>query len=131
MIKKRCYWMEGVPGDQIDTQFEDKEVGDVGMIKAITEENKLFKIFLMKEPDYVMKMMASWMKIDELEGARKRRDFIDSSGTKDTQQFTYWKTFGINFRYRNQLYNHNNWIHVPIYLERTWATKFWPYHKFA
>ena len=29
------------------------------MIKAITEDNKLFRIFFMKETDYVMKIMAS------------------------------------------------------------------------
>ena len=30
----------------------------------------------MKEPDYVMKIMASWMTLDELEGARTRRYLI-------------------------------------------------------
>ena len=37
----------------------------------------------MKDPDCVMKIMASWMTVDELEGARTRRYFIDSSGTKE------------------------------------------------
>ena len=32
LIKKWHYWMKGVPGDFIDTHFEDKDVGDVGMI---------------------------------------------------------------------------------------------------
>ena len=31
LTKKWCYWPKGVPGDFIDAQFEDKEVGDVGM----------------------------------------------------------------------------------------------------
>ena len=39
LIKKRCYWTKGVPGDLIDTQFEYKEVGDVGMVEARTEDN--------------------------------------------------------------------------------------------
>ena len=29
LIKKRRYWPKGVPGDLIDTNFEDNEVGDV------------------------------------------------------------------------------------------------------
>ena len=29
LIKKWCYCPKGFPGDLIDTQFEDKEVGDV------------------------------------------------------------------------------------------------------
>ena len=52
------------------------------MIEARTEYNKLFKIFFMKDPDYVMKIMASWVALSELERSRTRRDFIDSSGTK-------------------------------------------------
>ena len=70
----------------------------------------------MKEPDYVMKIIAGWIKLDILEGARIRRYFIDSSGTKETKQFTYRKPFGINFRYINQVDDHNNWRHAPIYL---------------
>ena len=73
----------------------------------------------MKEPDYAMKIMVSWMTLDELEGARKRRYFIDISGTKETKKFTYRHPFGIYFIYRHQVNNHNNQIHVTISLERT------------
>ena len=52
-------WPKGVPGDLIDTHFEDKEVGGFGIIEARTEGNKLFKIFCMKKPDYVMNIMES------------------------------------------------------------------------
>ena len=50
------------------------------MLDARSEDNKMFKIFCLKELDYVMKIIASWMTIDELEVAKTRRDFIDSSG---------------------------------------------------
>ena len=46
LINKRNYWLKGVTGDPIDDKFEDKEVGDVVMIEAITEDNRLFKIFV-------------------------------------------------------------------------------------
>ena len=65
MIKKLCYWRQGVHGDLIDNQFEDKEFGYVGTIETRIEDNKLLIIFLTKEPDYVMKIMASWMILDE------------------------------------------------------------------
>ena len=42
----------------------------------------------MKYPDYLMKIMMSWMALDELEGTITRRDFIDRSGAKETKQFT-------------------------------------------
>ena len=48
LIKKQRYQPKGVPGDLIDTHVEDKEVGDVGIIEARTEDDILFKIFSMK-----------------------------------------------------------------------------------
>ena len=41
------------------------------MIEVRTEDNNLFKIFCMKDPDYVRKIMASWMPLDKLEGKRQ------------------------------------------------------------
>ena len=96
------------------------------MINSRTEDNNLFRIIFMIELDYVMKIIASYMTIDELEGAKTRREFIDSSGTKETKQFTYRHPFGIHFRYIYQLENHNNQIHAPISLERIWAAILFP-----
>ena len=70
----------------------------------------------MKEPDYVMNIMAIWMTIDESEGARTSRYFIDSSGMKETKLFTYRQPFGLHFRYMHQVGSKNNWRHAPIYL---------------
>ena len=84
-------------------------------MEVITEYNNLFKTFCMKNPDYVMSIMVSWITLDKLEVTRKRRDFIDSSGTKETKQYTYSNTSGIHFRYIIQVDKQNNWRHVPIY----------------
>ena len=43
------------------------------MLEARTQENKPFRIFCMKEPDYVMKIMANWMTLDELDGTKTRK----------------------------------------------------------
>ena len=131
LTKKWRYWPKLVPSDLIDTHFEYKEVCDVGMIEERNEDNNLFKIFSMKDLDYVMKIMASWMKIYELEGKKTRRDFIESSGTKETKYSTYRQLFGFHFRYINKFDNHNNWIHTQIYLEMIWTTKFWSDRNFA
>ena len=66
----------------IDNHLEDKDIGGVIMIEARTQDNKLFRIFCMKYPHYVMKIMVSLMTLDELEGTNTRRDFINISGTK-------------------------------------------------
>ena len=50
---------------------------------------------------------------------------------KEVNQFKYRQPFGIHFRYRHQVDEHNNWIHAPIYLDRTWATKLWPDRNFS
>ena len=73
MFKKWSYWPKGFSGDLIDTRFEDNEVGDVGMIDLRTENITLLKIFCMKDLDYVMKIMVSWMTLDELEEARTKK----------------------------------------------------------
>ena len=39
------------------------------MLEAATEDGNPFRILCFKEPDYVMKIMASWMNLDELEGS--------------------------------------------------------------
>ena len=76
LIKKRKYWPKGVRGDAIDEYFAEKDVTHVDMLEAITEEGpegKAFKIFF-KEPEYVMKIMATWMTLEELDRADTRRE---------------------------------------------------------
>ena len=46
------------------------------MIQAITQDNKSLIILCMKETYYAIKVMASWMTLDELEGAKTGKDFI-------------------------------------------------------
>ena len=70
MIKKWYYWPKEVPGDLIDTHFEDNKVGGVVMIEERIEDDKFFRIFCMKYPYYVMKIVASWMTLGELEARR-------------------------------------------------------------
>ena len=76
LIKKRKYWPKGVPGDDIDQYFDDKDFTHVDMLDAITEEGpegKAFKIFCFKKQEYVMKVVATWMTLEELDGADTRR----------------------------------------------------------
>ena len=35
------------------------------------------------------------------------------------------------FRYINQVYDQNKWRYTPIYLDRTWTTKFWSDKNFS
>ena len=63
------------------------EVGDVDMVMAATKEGKPFKIFCFKEPDYVMKIMASWMMLNELERGNTKRFYKGANGQTMSTSF--------------------------------------------
>ena len=85
LIKKRNYWPKGVPGDAIDKYFSDKDVTHVDMLEAKTEEGpegKAFNFFF-KDPEYVMKIMATCMTLEELDGADTRQEYKGRDGGGD------------------------------------------------
>ena len=43
-----------------------------------TDEGFFFKIHCMKEPDYVMKLVELWMRLNDLEGANTKRDWKEN-----------------------------------------------------
>ncbi len=58
LIKKRQYWPLLVPGVAMNSHFHNKQVGKCDAISGVLDEEKYF-IWGMKEPDYVMKIMAT------------------------------------------------------------------------
>ena len=87
------------------------------MLEAITEEGpevKAFKIFCFKEPEYVMNIMATWMTLEELDGADTRREYKGRDGNYLARLFKYLQLFGLHFQYRHQVYNQKNIRHAPI-----------------
>lgn len=60
LIKKRQSWPIGVPGDAMQRRFDRPEV-NVGDVEAIsgTQDGMPYFLWGMKEPDYVMRMMAT------------------------------------------------------------------------
>ena len=43
-----------------------------------TDEGKAFKIHFMKEPNYAMKLMVSWIMLNNLEGAKNKRGWKEN-----------------------------------------------------
>ena len=133
LIKKRKHWPKGVTGDDIEQYFTDKDVNHVDILEAITEEGpegKAFTIFF-KEPEYFMKIMATWMTLEELNVADTRREYKGRDSQSLVRLFKYHQPFGLHYRYRHQVDDQNNRKHANISIERTWATKFWPDRNFA
>ena len=112
LIKNQCYWPKVVTGDLIDSQFQNKEVGDVDMLEERTQENKSLHISCMKDTDDVMNIMAIWMTLDELELSKERIYGIVRSGKKQRKKFIHQKLFGLNFKYQHHFDDHNKWRHA-------------------
>ena len=59
VIKKRRYWPKFIPGEAIENHFKDKQIGAVDCLSGELE-NEPINVFVMKEPEYTMKLMATY-----------------------------------------------------------------------
>ena len=71
------------------------------------------------------------MTLEELDGADNRWEYKGRDGESLARPFKYRQPFGLHFRYRHQVDDHNNRRNSPISVERKWETKFWPDINFA
>ncbi len=115
-----------VPGDVFDGHFADKAVGAVDMISGALDRVKYF-FWGMKEPDYVMKMMATGG-VFFSEGCKfVRRKW----GNGESASFSYTKPFDWHFCYRHVVDDHNNLHHSLPSIEDTWRMERWPVRVFS
>ena len=68
--------------------------------------------------------MSTWMTLKELGGADTMREYKVRYGQSIVRQFKFWQPFEFHFCCLHQVDDHNNRIHSPISIERTWAAKF-------
>ena len=78
-----------------------------------------------------MKIMTSWMALEEIPDHKIRRYYKDADGRTTSKKFEYRWSFGLHFKFRQQADDHNNRRHLPISVERSMATKFWPDRNFT
>lgn len=126
MIKKRKYWPQGVPGDQIDRYFEGKALGSCKSLKQDMDEIP-FYVHCCKDTKYVTKMMSTHGLLTTVPDHITYRQKPDGG----------WESFN----YPEFLSNHNHskhWVddvnnrrHDPIGLEQVWHTKWWPTCQFT
>ena len=128
LIKKRRYWLTRVPGGTIDDRFQGKTVGDVDCIQGTCPTANIpYYLWGMKEPDYVMKIMATG-------GALTADDTCKATfrGLGDDRiDFQYKKPFDWHFRYRHIVDDHNNLRHALPSLEAGWLTERWALRVFT
>jgi hypothetical protein len=71
LIKKRKYWQKGIPGEVMQLFFDvdGVDVGDCHAIQGVMEWTT-YNLWGMKEPDYVMQMMATGGLLDANKSCR-------------------------------------------------------------
>ena len=122
LIKKRRYWPKHVRGDEIASHFDDKEVGTCDALQG-TLDYVPFHIFAMKEPNYVMSLMATYGTLRP-EGKEKKREFVHE-GKKKIRTFLYPEVVSNYFGARDKVDSHNSLRMHPLSLEETWKTRRW------
>ena len=75
-------------------------MGYVDMLEADTEGSNPFRVFCLKESEYIMKIMALWMTLDNLEGAKPNCSYKGRDGEPLVKIFKYRQPFGFKFIYR-------------------------------
>jgi hypothetical protein len=95
LIKKRRYWPAGVPGDAMQQLFDADGV-NVGDNHAIagTMDGVAYNLWRMKEPDYVMRMMASGGLFAAYETSREAVRKWMEDGIEVVRRFKYACPFG-------------------------------------
>lgn len=99
LIKKR-YWLSFVRGLTINEHFEEKQVGECNSLKG-TLDGVRYDLFGMKEPDYVMKLIAMFGGLVELPHQEEMRRTWTEQGQMKLTTFKYIKPFAHKFKYRH------------------------------
>lgn len=128
--QEEMIWPTGVPGPAIDDHMTDRDVGDVDVIQG-NADGVTYNLWTMKEPDYVMKMMAtSGILIAEESSRSTSRQWIED-GVQKRKEFSYKLPFDHHFRYCHAVDDHNNLRHsLPSWMD-TWLTECWELHVLA
>ena len=88
VIKKRRYWPKYIDGNAIDSHFEGKPVGTVETLPGKLDGAYGFKVFAMKEEDYVMKLMKTYGSRVEVDDGWTQR-CITEGGRKVSKRLSF------------------------------------------
>ena len=128
VIKKRRYWPRYIAGDAIDERMKTKNVGETDSVRGKLD-GVPYNIFSMKEPDYTMKLMATYGSL-VVKGDKNKRNVRYVNGEK-IADFLYQEPFANHFAYRHVVDDHNNHRHSHPSIEETWTTHRWPVRVFS
>ena len=132
LIKKRKYWPKGVPGEAMQSHFDEEgvQVGDFDAIQGVLD-GTTYNLWGMKEPDYVMRMMATGGPLAALDSCRMAKRRWREGGVDCSRTFQYACPFDWHSRYRHAVDDHNNLRHALPSIEDSWVTQRWETRVFS
>ena len=130
LIKKRKFWPKGVPGEAMQSHFDGMNVGDCDAIQGVME-GTTYNLWGMKEPDYVMRMMATGGPLDANDSCRTASHRWNEAGVEVHRTFKYKCPYDWHFWYRHAVDDHNNLRHSLPSIEDSWKTQRWETRVFS
>jgi hypothetical protein len=112
LIKKRRYWPTLIAGNAMKSMFdgEDKRVGDFLGISGSLDGEDYF-LWGMKEPDYVMKMMATGRSLLATQHCQEVKRKWTNRGVVESRSFRYPCPIDWHYKFRHAIDDHNNLCH--------------------
>ena len=107
VIKNRRYWPEMVPGKDTEDHFQEIYVEDTYSIKG-TVDYVIYNLWGMKEPNYVMRMMATGGRLLADETCKETVRRWKENREDVAKKFRYKLSFNGHFHYLHAVDVYNN-----------------------
>jgi hypothetical protein len=121
VIKKRRFWPAMVPGDEMTEHFAEANVGNSAAISGVLDGVKYF-LWALKEPQYVMKMMATGGPLIANDTCKDQRRRFVKDGVEVSCTFKFPLPYDWHYKYRHAIDDHNNLRHSLPSIEGTIIT---------
>jgi hypothetical protein len=119
-----------VPGDKMLQAFDDANVGLSMAILGLLNGVKYF-LWGLKEPSYMMKMMAMGGPLIANKTCKDQRRRFTKDGVEVSRTFQFPLPYDWHYKYRHAVDNHNNLHHSLPLVEGTIMTTRWELHVFS
>lgn len=114
----------------LTTSFADFKVGETSSLCGKLD-SVLYNIFGMKEPNYTMKLMATYGSLTTKPAQKETKRTYKKDGHMVSKMFKYTEPFANHCLYCHAVDNHNNLCHSVPAIEETWVTHRWANRVFA
>ena len=119
-----------VPGDEMTEHFVEANVGDSAAISGVLDGVKYF-LWALKEPQYVMKMMATGGPLIANETCKDQKRRFVENGVEVSRTFKFPLPYDWHYKYRHAIDDHNNLRHSLPSIEGTIITTRWELRVFS